>query len=706
MIQAIDTSGIKQQALAYLREMTRNPEAEFHQHQYEAISELVENRKKMLVVQKTGWGKSAVYFIAAKLLRQQGRGPSIIISPLIALMRNQIDSAKRLDLEIVTINSSLSADERSANENKIISQQVDAIIISPEQLANENLVSSVLSHVLSNTGLFVVDEAHCISDWGHDFRPDYRRIVRIIQHMPDNMPILATTATANDRVVADIQTQIGSGMVTLRGELMRSSLHLQNIPQLPKAHRLAWLSETLPKLENSGIVYAKTTRDCDLVADWLQSNGIDAQAYHSDLDASTRIQLESDLINNRLKALVSTSALGMGFDKPDVGFVIHFQAPGNVIEYYQQVGRAGRGIENAHGVLMLGEEDERIQQYFINNAFPSESQVQEVLTALEEADGLKKAQIEPLTNLSTSKIDKVLKFLSVEDPSPIYKDGTTYTRTAIDYELPHERIHRLSTIKVGEWKQLLDYHQSKKCLMHFLAEALDDDFATNCGKCANCAPQQKLDEAIPRDRVLVASEFMKNRYVKIKSRKIFGASKLLAFSAFPVYKFPYKDAKLQAQDGLALSRWRDGIWGDLVADGKKSNVFSDELIAPMVKMINTLSIEDEPTWLTYVPSLRHPDLVKNFAHKLAEALNIPCTDTVTMAELRPAQKEMENSYRRSENLDGAFALDQSQIRNEPVFLLDDAIDSGWTFMVVTALLKRQGAGTVYPIALTSTSVQG
>jgi ATP-dependent DNA helicase RecQ len=697
---------MRDQALSLLQEMTSNPAAEFHQHQYEAISELVENRRKMLVVQKTGWGKSAVYFIATKLLRQQGRGPSIIISPLIALMRNQIDSARRLGLDVVTINSSLSPAERTINENKITNQQVDAIIISPEQLANENLVSSVLSHVLSNTGLFVVDEAHCISDWGHDFRPDYRRIVRIIQHMPDNMPILATTATANDRVVTDIQTQIGSGMITLRGELMRSSLHLQNIPQLPTASRLAWLSETIPKLMHSGIVYAKTMRDCDLAADWLQNNGIDARAYYGGIDSDERIKLEDDLINNRLKVLVSTSALGMGFDKPDIGFVIHFQAPGNVIEYYQQVGRAGRGIDNAHGVLMLGEDDERIQQFFINNAFPSESQVQQVLTVLEESDGLKKSEIEPLTNLSSGKIDKVLKFLSVEDPSPIYKDGATFTRTAIDYELPYERIHRLSTIKVGEWQQLLDYHQSTNCLMHFLADALDDELATNCGKCANCAPQEKLDVTIPHDRVVAASEFMKNRYVKIKPRKLFGTSGALALSAFPVYKFPYKDAKLQAQEGLALSRWRDGIWGDLVADGKRANAFSDELIAPMVRMINTLPAEQRPTWLTYVPSLRHPDLVKNFAHKLAAALNIRCTDAVTMAELRPAQKEMENSFRRSENLDGAFNVDQIQMHSEPVFLLDDAIDSGWTFTVVAALLKRQGAGNVYPIALTSTSVQG
>lgn len=697
---------MREQATKFLQEMTGNPSAQFHADQYESIYELVEHSRKMLVVQKTGWGKSAVYFIATKLLRQQGRGPSIIISPLIALMRNQIESASKLGLEIATINSSLSKEERSLNEKKITDGRVDAVILAPEQLANENLVNNVLGELLSNTGLFVIDEAHCISDWGHDFRPDYRRLVRIIQFMPANLPILATTATANDRVVADIQSQIGSDMTTLRGELMRKSLHLQNIPQLNKAQRLAWLLQALPELEYTGIIYAKTVRDCELVADWLQKNGIDARAYYGDMAGDKRIQLEDDLINNRLKALVATSALGMGFDKPDIGFVIHFQAPGNVIEYYQQVGRAGRGIDDAHAVLMLGEEDEKIQSFFIQKAFPSEEEVQQVLDALEQADGLKKNQIEPHTNLSASNIEKILKFLSVEDPSPIYKDGPTYYRTAIDYKLPRERIERLSTIKEGEWQQLQDYHQSGGCLMHFLAEALDDEYATRCGKCANCAPEHKLDENISHADVVAANEFMRNRYVKIKPRKQFGASGELTRSAFSAYQFPYRNEALNAEQGLALSRWRDGIWGDLVADGKKANVFGDELIAPMIKMIHTLPVEQQPTWLTFVPSLRHPNLVKDFAHKLAAELNIHCSDAVQMAELRPPQKEMENSYRRSENLDGAFSLDQSKIYSDPVFLFDDAIDSGWTFTVVTALLKRLGSGKVYPVALTSTSAQG
>lgn len=698
---------MQKMSIQFLRQMTNNPSAEFHDGQFESIYELVANTRKMLVVQKTGWGKSAVYFISTKLLREAGKGPTIIISPLIALMRNQIFSAAKLGLNVVTINSSLNKTEREANERAIISQRADAILISPEQLANDRFVEKVLSRVLSNIGLFVVDEAHCISDWGHDFRPDYQRIVRIIQAMPKNLPVLATTATANNRVVSDIQQQLGKDMLTVRGALMRESLHLQCIPQMFQGERLAWLASTLPQLKNTGIVYAKTTRDCELVADWLKKNGINAKAYHGQTDNDEREQLEYDLLNNNLKVLVATSALGMGFDKPDIGFVIHYQAPGNVIEYYQQVGRAGRGISDAHGILMMGAEDEKIQSYFIEAAFPNEEQVNQLLSALEDADdGLKKAEIEKHSNLSSSSIEKVLKFLSVEEPSPILKDGSTYYRTSTDYRLPHERIARLSAIKQGEWAQLLDYHSSTDCLMRFLASALDDDFAKDCGKCANCSPSERINTTLTQEVVSAADEFVKLRYVAIKPRKRFGSSGDMASSAFPTYKFNFQEPALLAEPGLALSRWKDGVWGHIVAQGKKDNVFSDELIAPMVKMIQSMPFEQQPKWLTYVPSLRRPTLVKDFAHKLAKALSIHCSDAVQMLEQRPEQKHMQNSFRRSENLDGAFTIDTEQVYSDPVLLFDDAIDSGWSLTVIAALLRRARSGKVYPITLTSTSNQG
>lgn len=697
---------MKQLALDYLREMTGNVNANFHSDQWESIEELVIQKDKVLVVQKTGWGKSAVYFISTKILRSQGAGLSIIISPLISLMRNQIESAARLGLNVITINSSLSQTERTANESQILIGQVDAVIISPEQLANDTFVENVLQHVLSQVGLFVVDEAHCISDWGHDFRPDYRRIVRILQFMPSNIPVLATTATANNRVVDDIKQQLGDQLKIRRGSLLRESLQLQNIVLPNKTERLTWLTQALLMIEGTGIIYAKTTKDCDTVAQWLQAKGIDARAYYGGVNSDERKQLEKDLIRNRLKALVATSALGMGFDKPDISFVIHYQAPGNVIEYYQQVGRAGRGIEHAIGILMFGHEDERIQSFFINNAFPSEASVNELLEVLGNHDGLKKSEIEKFANLSSGNIEKILNFLSVESPSPLLKDGQKYYRTAIDYQLPHERIERLSSIKVKEWDTLKEYHRSEACLMQFLANELDDDSSKNCGKCANCAPQNKLNISITRELVLEASEYLKHLYIQVEPRKLFGSSGDLARQAFPTYNFGYKDKNLQAEQGLALSKWCDGVWGELVAEDKKNNYFSDELLDPMVKMIKSMPLENQPTWLTYVPSPRHPVLVKDFAHRLAVKLNIHCSDCVFVANEKPQQKMMSNSFHQSHNLDGAFDIQEDQVYSDPVFLLDDAVDSKWTFTVIAALLRRNGAGSVIPIALTSTSNNG
>jgi len=697
---------MKQLALDYLREMTGNANAIFHSDQWESIEELVVQKDKVLVVQKTGWGKSAVYFISTKILRKQGSGLSIIISPLISLMRNQIESAAKLGLQVVTINSSLTPQERSVNESKLLSGQVDAVIISPEQLANDKFVENVLQNILSQVGLFVVDEAHCISDWGHDFRPDYRRIVRILQYMPSNIPVLATTATANNRVVDDIKLQLGGQLKIRRGPLLREALQLQNLVLPNKAQRLAWLSQALLSIEGTGIIYAKTTKDCETVAQWLQLKGIDARAYYGGVNSDERKQLEDDLIHNRLKALVATSALGMGFDKPDISFVIHYQAPGNVIEYYQQVGRAGRGIQKAVGMLMFGNEDERIQRFFIENAFPSEDDVNELLNILGNHEGLKEAEIEKYANLSNGNIKKILKFLSVESPTPILKDGLKYYRTAIDYELPHEHIERLSSIKVKEWNTLKDYHATGSCLMRFLAIELDDESSESCGKCENCAPENKLNILVERGLILEAAEFLKHLYIKINPRKLFGSSGDLAREAFPTYNFGYKDKNLQAEPGLALSKWRDGAWGELVAEGKKNNHFRDDLLEPMVQMIRSMSLEIQPKWITYVPSPRHPMLIKNFAHKLAAKLKIHCSDCVFVANEKPQQKMMSNSFHQSHNLDGAFGIQSDQVYDGSVFLLDDAVDSKWTFTVIAALLRKNGAGSVIPIALTSTSNNG
>lgn len=699
---------MKDVALAHLREMTGNPLAVFHEDQWESIDGLVNRQNQLLVVQRTGWGKSAVYFIATKIRRCQGFGPTLIISPLLSLIRNQIESAAKLGLRVVSYNSSMDEGAKQQAVAGILAEQVDAVIIAPEQLGQSYFSENILSQISSNIGLFVVDEAHCISDWGHDFRPDYSRIVRVLQNMPKNMPVLATTATANNRVINDIKTQLGDRLTIIRGPLTRKSLQLQNIDLSTKSERLAWLAQHLNEIDGAGIVYAKTTKDCEVVAGFLQTHGINAYAYHSQLESDEQKErLEQALIRNEIKALVATSALGMGFDKPDLGFVIHYQSPGNVVEYYQQVGRAGRGIDSAIGVMMLGKEDEHIQQYFINSAFPKEQEIDQLLEVIEQMDGCRLTDLEPRVNFSEGTIKDIIKFLSIEYPSPILKyrfeNCVQYRRTQFDYQLPKEKIERLNNIKQREWQRLKEYHASTSCLMEYLSAELDDPDSVSCGKCQNCAPANRLPVKVDHDLVLKAIDYLRHRYIEIKPRATFASSGNNARLAFIKYGLPYKNPNLKIDAGLALSSWKDGGWGDLVAKGKSQGQFSRDLIAPMVKMINSIAYEKRPSWLTYIPSPRHPNLVRDFAYALADALGVECKDSLQIAEVRPPQKTMENSFFQSKNLDGAFRVDPEESFAAPVWLLDDAVDSRWTFTIAGALLRKQGVPKVIPIALTSTS---
>ncbi len=349
---------MKEKAKKLLRTALDDPKADFRDGQWECIEAML-NSNRMLVVQRTGWGKSMVYFLATRMLRDAGGGFTLLISPLLALIRNQIHAAERIGIRAASINST-NPDEWEDVQKQILNDAVDILLISPERLANDSFRENVLIPVSGRVGLFVVDEAHCISDWGHDFRPDYRRIVRVLQALPPNIPVLATTATANDRVVKDVSKQLGN-LNAQRGPLVRRSLKLQNIWMSSPAARMVWLAEQLPQIPGSGIIYTLTIRDAERVAEWLRQNLIDARAYHSNIE--NREELEDRLLKNQIKALVATVALGMGFDKPDLGFVIHYQRPGSVVHYYQQIGRAGRAVDEAYGILLSGREDVDITDF-------------------------------------------------------------------------------------------------------------------------------------------------------------------------------------------------------------------------------------------------------------------------------------------------------------------------------------------------------
>ncbi|MCD4783388.1 MAG: RecQ family ATP-dependent DNA helicase [Candidatus Eremiobacteraeota bacterium] len=685
--------------LNLLRIFLDDPKADFRPGQRKIIELLLNKREKILLIQRTGWGKSIVYFLTTKILRDQNSGPTLLISPLLALMRNQILATKNIGLRADTINSSNTNQWRQVKEN-VLANKVDILLISPERLANSDFRKEILLPISNRVGLFVVDEAHCISDWGHDFRPDYRRIVRILQAMPPNVPILATTATANKRVIKDIWTQLGKNLHVFRGHLMREGLCLQNIKISDKACRMAWLVKHLSDIEGSGIIYVLTVKDACRVADWLKMHDIDAHAYYGALNSDERERLESALLNNRVKALVATSALGMGFDKPDISFVIHFQRPGSVVHYYQQVGRAGRAIKKSYGILLEGEEDQDITDYFIKSAFPPRAHIKEALDALEHAeDGLSITEMEREVNCSRTQIRKVMKILETETPSPVSKIEKKYYANPVEYEPDRKKIDALIRIRKEEQAKMAEYMESKQCLMEFLARELDDPHAKKCGQCAFCRGKPLIPETYDNGLVKDALTFLKRIDFILNPRKSWPRDALAEMGWTGIIDHP-----LRLKPGRALCMWGDAGWGESVRRGKQvDGRYSDSLVDAAVEMVlKRWHPIPFPGWVTCVPSLRHPVLVPDFARRLARRLGlkfVPCIEKVCHTT---PQKLMQNSYQQAKNLLSAFRVKSWNGMDGTVLLFDDMVDSRWTLTIIGAMLRESGSGPVFPLALSTT----
>ena len=681
-------------ALELLRMGSGLPNADFRDDQEDAIQRIVEGKARLLVVQKTGWGKSFVYFIATKLLREGGDGPVLLVSPLLALMRNQIAAAERMGVRAATINSD-NTDDWTSVEGKLAAGEIDILLISPERLANERFRTDVLAGIAAKISMLVIDEAHCISDWGHDFRPHYRLLERIVKILPPNLRLLATTATANNRVMDDLADVLGPNLEISRGNLNRTSLSLQTIRLSSQVERLAWLASQLATLKGSGIIYTLTVRDANQVAEWLKSRGFNVEAYTGDT-GQLREQLEQALLNNEVKALVATTALGMGYDKPDLAFVIHYQMPGSVVAYYQQVGRAGRALVAAYGVLLSGAEEANIIDWFIRSGFPTRQEVDTVLAALErDRSGLSVPQLLSRVNLSKGRVDKALALLSLESPAPIAKQGSRWQLTAATLsEAFWKRAERLTELRRQEHQQMQNYvalpfgeH------MGFLISALDGD--PSAATKPSLAP---LPTTVDVELVKEAIVFLRRTSLPIEPRKKWPDGGMPQFNV----RGPIALAH-QAERGKALCVWGDAGWGALVRQGKyQDGRFADELVAASATMVREWNPQPIPTWVTCVPSLRHPDLVPNFAKRLAAELGISFRMVIARTGDRPEQKEMENSSHQARNIDGSLVLNGQDILPGAVLLVDDMVDSRWTLTVFAWMLRTNGSGEVWPMALSQT----
>jgi ATP-dependent DNA helicase RecQ len=681
-------------ALERLRSLTGEAGSVFREGQLEAIRDVVVDRARVLCVQRTGWGKSAVYFIATALLREAGAGPTLIVSPLLALMRNQIAAAERLGLRAQTINST-NREEWDEVRERLASDTIDLLLISPERLNNPKFREGMLPLFAASVGLLVIDEAHCISDWGHDFRPDYRRVKDMLDALAPGVAVLGTTATANDRVVGDVLEQLaapdGEPMRSYRGALARTSLRLE-VLELPRpAERLAWLVEHLPALSGSGIVYTLTKRDAEQVAGFLTANGISALAYSGEQASDQRVTTEERLLRNEVKAVVATSALGMGYDKADLAFVVHYQAPGSVVSYYQQVGRAGRGVEHADVVLLRGGEDRRIQDFFIEQAFPARERVATVLGELGAAgeQGRTTRELMAVVNLGMGRIEAMLKILDVE--GAVRREGTRWRSVpGADWIYDEKRYARVTALRREEQQAMASFGADDRCLMRTLQEQLDDPDAQDCGRCSVCTAPRFAE---PPDTALVelAARHLRSRPVELEVKK------MAPDATGAMRKIP-EDAR--PDPGWALARIGDGGWWPAVERGLRDGVFEHDVVVGLADIVR--GAHAPVAWVTAVPSTRLAESIDRLAVRLAAELGVSQIDLLRRVEDRPPQREMANAVQQAENVRGAFKV----IATPPPgagLLLDDRRSSGWTLAMAGGQLRRAGAARVIPLVLSTLS---
>jgi ATP-dependent DNA helicase RecQ len=710
MAPEIDTD-TETHALEALHRLTGLPDATFHEGQLEAISALVDDRRRALVVQRTGWGKSAVYFIATSLLRQQGAGPTLLVSPLIALMRDQVAAAERAGVRAVAINSA-NAHEWDDVRARLAADDVDVLLVSPERLTNPRFREEQLPVLRQRMGLLVVDEAHCISDWGHDFRPDYRRLADLISSMPDGVPVLATTATANARVVTDVAEQLGTGgaadgVLTLRGSLARTSLRLGSLTLSTSRERLGWLLSHLPDLPGSGIIYTLTVSGAEDTARLLAEAGHAVHAYTGRTDPDERIRLEEALKNDELKALVATSALGMGFDKPNLGFVVHLGAPSSPVAYYQQVGRAGRATESADVLLMPGHEDADIWHYFATASMPSPGKASAVLNALGD-EPLSTPALEARVDIRRTPLELLLKVLDVDGSVRRVQGGWVATGQPWVYD--EERYERIAESRRAEQQSMLAYERGESCRMELLQRELDDPTAAPCGRCDVCAGAWYPTDASP-EAVAAASGALDRVGVPIEPRGQWptGAGRLgVEVDGKPVSGKIAADER--PETGRVVARLTDLGWGgvlrELFAAGVPDVPVSDDLLGGCVRVLRDWDWAERPVGVVAVASVARPQLVRSVAEGIARLGRLPLLGELEIADGAPSSTAGGNSAYRLAGVWGRFSIGSELATaladtTGPVLLVDDVVDSRWTMTVASRELRRNGADAVLPFALGS-----
>ena len=671
------------------------PAAQPREDQAAAVAALVEQRARVLVVQATGWGKSAVYWAATSALRAAGKGPTLIVSPLLALMRDQVAAAAQAGLRAATVNSS-NLDDWDTVFDHIAADRLDVLLVSPERLGNAGFARR-LPALIASTGLVVIDEAHCISDWGFDFRPDYQRLAKALLGIDAGTPVLATTATANQRVTHDIARQLGPQTLTFRGSLARASLRLAVVPGLSPLERYAWVADALGTLAGSGIVYALTVAEAERMAGFLASCGFDVAAYHGSLETAVRQRIEDKLRRNELKAVVATSALGMGYDKPDLAFCIHVGSPASPVAYYQQVGRAGRALSDAVAVLLPAETDERIWEYFATAGVPDEERVGKILGAL--ANGPRTiVELEGDTAIHRGRLEGLLKILAVDEV--LAREGSAWALTGKPWTYDAARWQALAQVREREAGLMRSFARGSGCLMRFLQEALDDPNPADCGRCSVCtgrlpAPGLTLSTA----RIEAARTFARGQDTVIEPRKLWPSNVTRNSKSRSVAR---KGRIVGCSEGRALAFADDPGWADALLplftqpDAPAPQPVLDGVVEILKRWRRTWG--DRPVAVVPMPSTRHPQLIRSLAQHIAAVGKLPLVEALRVKG--PLPEDDAASVAKV-----VLLLDALELRRDvavpagPLLLVDARLRSGWSVTVAGALLRDAGAAAVLPLVL-------
>ena len=668
------------------------PAARPREDQTAAVAALVEQQARVLVVQATGWGKSAVYWGATSALRAQGRGPTLIVSPLLALMRDQVAAAAQAGLRAATVNST-NAEAWDEVFDDIAGNRLDVLLVSPERLGNAGFARR-LPGLLASAGLVVIDEAHCISDWGFDFRPDYQRLAKTLLGIAASTPVLATTATANSRVTLDIARQLGPHALTFRGSLARSSLRLAVVPGLKALERYAWVGDALASFAGSGIVYALTVAETERLAGFLRACGFEVAAYHGGLETTERQRIEDALRANSLKAVVATSALGMGYDKPDLAFCIHVGSPASPVAYYQQVGRAGRALDEAVAVLLPAETDDQIWAYFATAGVPDEQRVGKILDALAQGAQTLVA-LENSTTLRRGRLEGLLKILAVDEV--VKREGSAWALTGTPWHFDAERWQALALVREREAGLMRAFAAGQGCLMRFLQQALDDPAPSDCGRCSVCTGLLPGPGAVPSaQRVEAARVFARGQDVRIEARKLWPSGGAGAGRKGRTGRIS------GCSEGRALAFADDPGWADLLQplfaapDAPASASVLEGLTAVLGRW--RPSWGTRPVAVVPMPSAAHGELVQSVAAHLAAVGRLPLLDALRLVGPTPGA-EMASAAKVA-MLNKALVLQPGfGVPAGPLLLVDARYRSGWTMTVAAALLREAGATAVLPLVL-------